>query len=110
MTLQLQMAEKILQQLKVAFNPEYFAKSKRVPLSPQSLSQNFSMTHDHCPHLQRLELLRHEVLNLDSKTIAEIKSYNDPPDEVHKVMASTFMVLGEPHNKVKVTFVVRRII
>ena len=42
------------------------------------------------------------MLNLDSKTIAEIKSYNDPPNEVHKVMAGTYILLGESGSKVKV--------
>ena len=42
------------------------------------------------------------MLNLDSKTIAEIKSYNDPPNQVHKVMAGTYILLGESGNKVKV--------
>ncbi len=42
------------------------------------------------------------MLNLDSKAIAEIKSYNEPPDEVHKVMAASYLLLGEPPSKVKV--------
>jgi hypothetical protein len=52
--------------------------------------------------LQRMERLRHAILNLDQKTIAEMKSYSSPPAAVHHVMSATFMLLGEPDNILKV--------
>lgn len=41
-------------------------------------------------------------MNLDQKTIAEIKSYTSPPDGVHQVMAATFLLLGSPEKQVRV--------
>jgi hypothetical protein len=34
--------------------------------------------------LARIEKLRHSVLNMDQKTIAEIRTYSNPPDGVHQ--------------------------
>jgi hypothetical protein len=52
--------------------------------------------------LRRIEKLRHDILNLDQKTIAEIKSYSNPPEAVHNVMAATMVLLGETEQAVKV--------
>ena len=49
--------------------------------------------------LRRIEQLRHDILALDQKTIAEIKSYAQPPEAVYLVMRATFVLLGDPdHN------------
>ena len=53
--------------------------------------------------LRRIEKLRHDILNLDSKTIAEIKSYSKPPDAVHFVMCATFLLLGESDKNLRVS-------
>ena len=45
--------------------------------------------------LRRIERLRHDILALDQKTIAEIKSYSKPPEPVYRVMKATFVLLGE---------------
>lgn len=52
--------------------------------------------------LRRLEKLRHAIMNLDQKTIAEIKSYAKPPEGVHKVMIATFLLLGNSEKELKV--------
>ena len=52
--------------------------------------------------LRRIEKLRHAILDLDQKTIAEIKSYSKPPDGVHQVMQATFLLLGNSEKEVKV--------
>lgn len=44
--------------------------------------------------LKRLQKLIHEVMNLDQRTIAEIKSYSHPNPEIHRVMRATLMLLG----------------
>lgn len=52
--------------------------------------------------LQRIEQLRHDILNLDQTTIAELKSYSSPPKPVHVVMSATFVLLGEQETALKV--------
>ena len=54
-------------------------------------------------HLARLEKLRHAVLNMDQKTVAELKSYSNPPAGVHESMMSTFLLLGNSMKEVKVS-------
>ena len=51
---------------------------------------------------QRIEQLRLDILNIDNFNLAEIKSYSDPPPEVYRVMAATFLFIGESLKKVKV--------
>lgn len=53
-------------------------------------------------HLVRLEKLRHAVLNMDQKAVAELKSYGNPPGGVHESMMATFLLLGSPMKEVKV--------
>ena len=53
-------------------------------------------------HLQGIEKIRHAILNLDQRTIAEIKSYSQPPEPVHHVMAAVYVLLGEPEENLKV--------
>jgi len=52
--------------------------------------------------LRRIEKLRHAILNLDQRTIAEIKSYSQPPPAVYKVMQAAFLLLGEQEKNLKV--------
>ncbi|XP_076439788.1 uncharacterized protein LOC143279651 isoform X1 [Babylonia areolata] len=53
-------------------------------------------------HLARLEKLRHAVLNMDQKTVAELKTYGKPPGGVHESMMATFLLLGSSMKEVKV--------
>ncbi|XP_013404632.1 uncharacterized protein LOC106169646 [Lingula anatina] len=52
-------------------------------------------------HLRHIEKLRHDILNLDQKTIAEIRSYSNPPDAVHQVMVASYLLLGLTEDQVK---------
>ena len=52
--------------------------------------------------LRRIEKLRNAVMNLDQRTIAEIKSYSSPPVAVNHVMSAMFLLLGESENRMQV--------
>ena len=45
--------------------------------------------------LERMELIKKSVMELTNGHIAEIKSYSAPPVQVHKVLMSLLIVLGE---------------
>jgi len=53
--------------------------------------------------LRRIEKLRNAVMNLDQPTIAEIKSYSNPPVAVNHVMTATFLLLGESEKRMQVS-------
>lgn len=44
-----------------------------------------------------------ELLALDQPTVAEIKSYSNPPELVHKVMMGVFIMLGHKESDMKVS-------
>ncbi|XP_041484146.1 trichohyalin-like [Lytechinus variegatus] len=52
--------------------------------------------------LKRLKRLRDEILNLKQSTVAEIRSYSKPPDQVHKVMIGTYLLLGNKEKELLV--------
>lgn len=52
--------------------------------------------------LKRLERIRHEILELKQATVAEIRSYQNPPPVVHKVMTATFLLLGHQEKETKI--------
>lgn len=54
--------------------------------------------------LKRLERIRHEILELKQATVAEIRSYQNPPPVVHKVMTATFLLLGHQEKETKVLY------
>ena len=45
--------------------------------------------------LLSLEKLRLKILQVDHQAIAEIKSYNNPPQLVFDILNATFILLGE---------------
>ncbi|ESP05146.1 hypothetical protein LOTGIDRAFT_227829 [Lottia gigantea] len=51
--------------------------------------------------LKRLERIRHEILELKQSTVAEIRSYQNPPAIVHTVMTATFLALGHKEKETK---------
>ena len=53
--------------------------------------------------LRRLKRLKHAVLEMDQKTISEMRSYPKPPQAVHGVMAATFLLLGNKEQDLKVS-------
>ena len=68
----------------------------------KKLGLQFKMAVQVRDHLRHLEKLRHAILDLDQKTIAEIKSYSKPPEGIHKVMVATFLLLGNTEKELKV--------
>ena len=46
--------------------------------------------------------MRAKIEELKQPTIAEIKSYSDPPASVGHVMKATFLLLGESYNDLQV--------
>ncbi|XP_062613815.1 trichohyalin-like isoform X2 [Saccostrea cucullata] len=52
--------------------------------------------------LKRLERIRHEILELKQATVAEIRSYQNPPPMVHKIMTATFLLLGHQEKETKI--------
>lgn len=52
--------------------------------------------------LHRIEKLRHSVLNMDNRTISEIRTYGNPPDGVHQSLQAAFLLLGQSKKDVKV--------
>lgn len=43
------------------------------------------------------------ILNMDKRTMSEIRSYKNPPDVVHKVMAAALLMLGNDEKQTEVT-------
>ncbi|XP_078319805.1 uncharacterized protein LOC111120246 isoform X3 [Crassostrea virginica] len=107
-------AEKILKELLVKDNLKH-AMTKReleelekainavkkngleVPLAKELGEANKLLT-----RLKRLERIRHEILELKQATVAEIRSYQNPPQVVHRVMTATFLLLGHQEKETKV--------
>ncbi|KAK7100159.1 trichohyalin-like [Littorina saxatilis] len=52
--------------------------------------------------LRRLERIRHEILELKQSTVAEIRSYTNPPPIVHTVMTVVFLLLGHAEKETKI--------
>ncbi|XP_068681150.1 trichohyalin-like [Montipora foliosa] len=46
--------------------------------------------------LRRLEKLKAEIMELKQSVISEIRSYQNPPPAVHKVMIATYLLLNYP--------------
>ncbi len=53
--------------------------------------------------LTKIEKLKNMILKMSQRTIAEMKSYKDPPVVVYEVMKATLMVLGDDSNKMGVS-------
>ena len=51
--------------------------------------------------LRRLEQRKKAVLELSQRVIAELKSYSNPPPQVHQVMRATFLLLGNSEKETK---------
>ena len=52
--------------------------------------------------LRRLEKSKKDILELNQKTIAELRSYDKPLPAVHDVMVGTFMLLGKSEKELQV--------
>ena len=45
--------------------------------------------------LDRLHRLHTSILDMDKKTMTEVRRYHKPPPRVHRVMQAALLVLGE---------------
>lgn len=52
--------------------------------------------------LRKIQRIRSEILELKQSTVAEIRSYQNPPPVVHTVMTATFLILGHKESDTKV--------
>ena len=52
--------------------------------------------------LKRLEKLKKEILELNQRTISEIRSYKQPLPAVRDVMIATYVILGYKEKELKV--------
>ena len=52
--------------------------------------------------LKKVSELMHSVLALDQRLIAEIRSFQVPPNEVHDIMKATFLLLGNYDEETRV--------
>ncbi|KAL4235864.1 hypothetical protein ACF0H5_004252 [Mactra antiquata] len=52
--------------------------------------------------LRKIQRIRSEILELKQSTVAEIRSYQNPPPVVHTVMTATFLILGHKEKETKV--------
>eukprot|EP00058_Branchiostoma_floridae_P012853 XP_002598341.1 hypothetical protein BRAFLDRAFT_69697 [Branchiostoma floridae] len=48
-----------------------------------------------------LETLRHKIMAMNQATVAELKTYNQPPPAVNQVMMATFLLLGNSKAQIK---------
>ena len=44
---------------------------------------------------RRLAELKHDILDMDRKTMSEMRSYNRPPMILHRVLQAALLLLGE---------------
>lgn len=51
--------------------------------------------------LHRIEKLRHSVLNMDNRTISEIRTYGNPPDGVHQSLQAASFCLEIPRKMLR---------
>ena len=69
-----------------------------VQLAKELIEANTILT-----RLRKIQRIRSEILELKQSTVAEIRSYQNPPPVVHTVMTATFMILGHKEKDTKVT-------
>ena len=54
--------------------------------------------------LKRLEKSKKDILELNQRTIAEIRSYSQPLPDVREVMVATYLILGYKEKELKVSW------
>ena len=67
------------------------------------LSNELVDAHKLIIQLRRLERIRAEILELKQSTVAEIRSYQKPPEIVHHVMTATFLLLDHKERETAVS-------
>ena len=66
----------------------------------KTLQVNYELfeRHQQSTYLKPLLRMRAKIEELKQSTIAEIRSYSDPPSSVGEVMRATFLLLGESYS------------
>jgi len=54
--------------------------------------------------LERSSHLHDGIMDMDKKTMSEVRRYQNPPPMMHKVMQGTFLLLGEDEESTEVIF------
>ncbi|CAH1787326.1 unnamed protein product [Owenia fusiformis] len=75
--------------------------TKAEQLKMKELTLQLQMAKHILKQLQRIEVLKRDVLNLDQRTISELKSYSKPPPLVHTVMTAVFLLLGNQEKELQ---------
>lgn len=47
--------------------------------------------------------LRYRILQMETRTMTEIRNYRTPPDVVHEVMVAALLLLGHHEEKTRVS-------
>ena len=53
---------------------------------------------------ERLHHLHHTILDMDKKTMTEIRRYHKPPAGVHQVMRASLLIMGEDEESTMVRY------
>ena len=53
--------------------------------------------------LERIDLLRRDVLNMDASTWSEVRRYTSPHPIVHKVIIGALLLLGDHEGRTRVS-------
>lgn len=78
------------------------AAERANPAVRKKLDAQLKLAKKMLEQLKRIEKLRHDIMELNQRTIAEIRSYSTPPEPIFKVMRTTFIILGETEAQTKV--------
>ena len=99
----------MFQELKEAMENKDLDKLEKIMQNLSETSLKASISHSLLDgadalrsRLRKLKRLKKAVLDMDGKSISEIRSYPKPPKAVHGVMAATFLILGCRESELKV--------
>lgn len=61
----------------------------------RNLQDEVREAHYHLEFIERMPHGRQSILDMDKKTMSEIRRYQNPPPVLHKVIQGAFLLLGE---------------
>lgn len=67
------------------------------------LQEEVRETHYQLEFLERMPHGRQSILDMDKKTMSEIRRYHNPPPALHKVLQGAFLLLGEDEDTTDVS-------
>ncbi|XP_046357962.2 uncharacterized protein LOC124136163 isoform X2 [Haliotis rufescens] len=107
-------ARRLLEVLKIRGELMDASQKRDLPSLDRAIKRAKEMNSDHMldlqiamasrlqEHLQKIEKLRHAVLNMQQTTVSELRNYSNPPDGVHQTLMATFLLLGHSMKNLKV--------